>query len=213
MAVEEDEKSGNRAPTRKELLLGMIDAGDLPRVLREKQDVRVAFRVIKPLFDCAHCGESHQSCIMFYDPGGRFVVSNAHVNRVRAAGPGKRLGSVELLELLNGVEALCQNCYRKRYHTDRRRFSREQKDLLREIARIKRGRGCTSCDERDPSCLDFHHKAGEEKSFNIHCAVKTANREEVMLEVDKCDVQCANCHCKIHWEERELASREDARET
>lgn len=210
--VSEADDDRRRSVNREQHLQELIETGALPRDLREKQDVRVAFRLLKPMFECEHCGEQHQSCIMFYDPEGQFVVSSAHVNRVRAAGAGKVLASEGLLELLSEAEAVCQNCYRKRYHTDRRRYSNEQKALLREIAGIKRGRGCSSCDEDDPACLDFHHKDGEEKSFSIYCAVKMVRRDEIMLEVDKCDVQCANCHCKIHWEERELASRDDAQQ-
>jgi hypothetical protein len=191
---------------RKKLLYALTDEERLAYDLRDNQDVRVAFRLFKPMFSCEHCGEAHPSCIMFYDPDGQFVISSGYVNRLRAAGAGKSLKSEELLELLSGAEALCQNCYRKRYHDDRRHYSKAQAALLEEIGDTKREQGCSSCEEDDPSCLDFHHKEGEEKSFNIYGAVKGVGRDEIMREIQKCDTQCANCHCKIHWDERARAA-------
>lgn len=182
------------------------DDKELPGELRDKTDVRVAFRIYKPRFRCEHCGESHPSCIMFYDPEVESVVGSASVNRVRAARPEKTMKAVELLELLEGAEAVCQNCYRKRYHRDLRYFSREQKALLKEIEDCKRDAGCATCEENDPLCLDLHHRNGEEKSFNVHGGVMTLDRNEIITEMRKCDVQCANCHCKIHWDQRTLAA-------
>lgn len=166
------------------------------------QDVAAAFRFYKPRFSCEHCGESHPACMMFYDLKRKSGVNPRFVDRIRWHREGKRMTPEEVLEILRSKEALCLNCYRKRYHGDERRYSREQRDTIKELDAIKGRQGCSSCGERDPSCLDFHHREGSEKLFNIYGAVKGTPRAEILSETEKCDVECANCHSRLHWDER-----------
>jgi len=63
---------------------------------------------------------------------------------------------------------------------------------------IKVGRGgCYNCNEIDPRCLDFHHRDPSKKSFDIGSHA-TLSRKRVKVEIDKCDVICANCHRKLY---------------
>jgi len=56
---------------------------------------------------------------------------------------------------------------------------------------------CKDCGERyPPYVLDFDHREGETKLFNIadlgaHCWMSV---EDLETEIAKCDVVCANCH-------------------
>jgi hypothetical protein len=180
--------------------------------LSSSKDVAVAFRFFKPRFRCQHCGERHPSCIMFYDPGRNVAINPRYVERIRRHQDDERLTPDGVLEILKSKEALCLNCYRKRYHGDERRYSREQRDTIAELDEIKRRQGCSSCGERDPSCLDFHHRDGAEKLFNIYGAVKGTSRAEILSETEKCDVECANCHSKLHWDEREREKEKEPEE-
>lgn len=66
----------------------------------------------------------------------------------------------------------------------------------------KAERGCCSCPERHPACLDLHHRDGSQKEATISLVIWRWKLERVQAEVDKCDVMCANCHRKHHWNER-----------
>ncbi len=76
---------------------------------------------------------------------------------------------------------------------------REQRRAL--ISDIKVRRGCQNCGENHPAVLDFHHRDEDFKVMNISKMVQKAfSLKRIMVEIDKCDVLCANCHRKYHWE-------------
>jgi hypothetical protein len=91
---------------------------------------------------------------------------------------------------------------------------------------------CVDCGETDPIVLDFDHKDGEEKSFNLGDALNKRKMgiKRISEEVDKCVVRCANCHrrktakaagfWKLKWDkitpqpfQRDCAGRKAAQET
>ncbi len=79
----------------------------------------------------------------------------------------------------------------------------EQRRLRYEwINTYKAEHGCTRCPERDPACLDFHHRDGEQKEATISLVVWRWSLERLKVELAKCDVTCANCHRKLHRDER-----------
>lgn len=56
---------------------------------------------------------------------------------------------------------------------------------------------CCSCENRDPSVIQWHHLYPEDKSFNIFS--RTGKPHDIWWnEVLKCVPLCANCHVKIH---------------
>jgi len=60
---------------------------------------------------------------------------------------------------------------------------------------------CKFCEETHFSCLDFHHRDSGEKLANIG-QVRHWSHEKLLEEMNKCDIVCANCHRKYHWEEK-----------
>lgn len=61
----------------------------------------------------------------------------------------------------------------------------------------------TQCGESHPACLEFHHRRGEEKGANVADLVNSGwPMKRILEEIKKCDVLCANCHRKEHWEEK-----------
>jgi len=62
---------------------------------------------------------------------------------------------------------------------------------------------CIGCGEDHPACLDFHHKDKKEKDFTISSipakSFSEKNKQLVLLEIQKCDVLCSNCHRKLHY--------------
>ena len=79
--------------------------------------------------------------------------------------------------------------------------SREKriKQWLREY---KETLGCEVCSETHPACLEFHHIDPCEKKFSVGRIKCLLSIRAVQCEIEKCRLLCANCHRKIHWNER-----------
>ena len=73
---------------------------------------------------------------------------------------------------------------------------------------------CVRCGESHPACLQFHHRDSSSKRFTISAAVRLCVCiEELLEEMNKCDVLCGNCHAKLHAEECGAAGRENMHRT
>lgn len=83
--------------------------------------------------------------------------------------------------------------------TDARKASRKGQYRKRKefIAATKGLAGCVDCHERDPVVLDFDHRPGERKLFNIGTTAMGVSQLRLLAEIAKCDVRCANCHRRI----------------
>ena len=63
---------------------------------------------------------------------------------------------------------------------------------------------CVECGESDPVVLELHHRDPSEKSAAISTMASSGTSIDVMFaEIKKCDVVCANCHRKRHFEIRD----------
>lgn len=98
-------------------------------------------------------------------------------------------------------EHMCKWRMQNREHnnktwTELRRKKREWLD------QYKQERGCMLCAESHIACLDFHHRDPSEKKFNLSVGIARASMDRLQAEVAKCDLICANCHRKLHWQER-----------
>lgn len=64
-----------------------------------------------------------------------------------------------------------------------------------------KGGKCIKCGyNKCVDALEFHHKNPNEKEFGISTKGITRSFEKLKVEVDKCDLVCANCHKEIHYE-------------
>lgn len=68
---------------------------------------------------------------------------------------------------------------------------------------LKRKLGCQSCGESDPVCLDFHHRDGKQKKATVSSMTFKTSMKPLLEEIAKCDLLCANCHRKLHHEEKQ----------
>lgn len=81
--------------------------------------------------------------------------------------------------------------------------------LKLEVVRKYRSlKGCATCGEKHPAALDFHHRDRSTKSGRLKWGAEGGqlswNRLPwvlLLIEIDKCDVLCANCHRKQEWED------------
>jgi len=85
--------------------------------------------------------------------------------------------------------------WQMRRRAEIRRWFRELKAMLK----------CMTCEESTPECLQFHHRDPSSKIIDVSSAAlnRCWARERILAEIAKCDVLCANCHLKLHWEERQ----------
>jgi hypothetical protein len=101
----------------------------------------------------------------------------------------------------DGLSRVCKEC-QKRYlkgHYDANKSYYAKKARAAEaetrafIAEAK-NKPCADCKERYPPwVMDFDHRAGAEKEFNLSGS-DWRSRKKIAAEIAKCDVVCANCH-------------------
>ncbi len=72
--------------------------------------------------------------------------------------------------------------------------------VRRYLQSLKEEKSCADCGVNYPYfVMDFDHLPEYEKSFDIATFSKHHTMEDVMVEVTKCDVVCANCHRMRTW--------------
>lgn len=97
-------------------------------------------------------------------------------------------GEFELSEFSSKKDFRCKSC-------DNVRSKARQAERIALVAEIKLARGCADCGYREhPAALDFDHLPGHKKKFGIAAGCHKYSWEDVLIEIAKCDVVCANCH-------------------
>lgn len=101
-------------------------------------------------------------------------------------------------------DAYCRPCraaYKKaHYAANKERYIRNAnawnaKSSARRVAWLLQyfeSHPCVDCGETDPVVLDFDHV--RDKEFNVSAGLHWRNWNEVLAEIAKCEVRCANCH-------------------
>ena len=126
-------------------------------------------------------------------------------------------------------ERVCKTCQvdrmrRKRENPDFRRrqaaatarWRREHPEHVENNKRLRQSKyewvnalkaslKCARCSEDHPACLEFHHRDRGEKRATISLVIWRWSRKRIEAEIAKCDVLCANCHRKLHYDERQVA--------
>jgi hypothetical protein len=74
----------------------------------------------------------------------------------------------------------------------RKRSSRG--DLIREVAEYLRAHPCVDCGESDPFVLEFDHRDRADKLETVAFLRVRGRRDELLAEIEKCEVRCSNCH-------------------
>jgi len=99
---------------------------------------------------------------------------------------------------------ICQICNRQYSYMGKKHCNNLNKcdsccNIQRRISIKKRcveykGNKCIRCGYcKCLRCLEFHHRNPNEKSFTISQQL-TTSWERLRIELDKCDLLCANCH-------------------
>ena len=94
-----------------------------------------------------------------------------------------------------GLKAECKPCSLQR--VNKLREARRQ-----EYFSFKKKLECEYCGFDDYRALDFDHKNPDEKSYTIGQQFLAKPFPEIMKEIEKCRVLCANCHRIKTFEEK-----------
>ena len=81
--------------------------------------------------------------------------------------------------------------------------NRRREELRIWWRELKSTKSCVRCGERHPACLHFHHRDPSSKDIDLGSVLhRNWSKERILKEIAKCDVLCANCHFKLHYDER-----------
>ena len=90
-----------------------------------------------------------------------------------------------------------KNLYRKRYVHRDRAFRRDYDASWLKDCKIARG-NCMDCgyvqDERTSRAFDWDHRDPSAKCFEISNIPARTSKQQIIAEMNKCDVICRNCH-------------------
>jgi hypothetical protein len=112
----------------------------------------------------------------------------------------------------DGLQSKCRDCSRdlakahfennREHYRNRNREYRRK--LLEEVQKLK-DRPCQDCGGSfPPYVMDFDHLDGETKVGSVGSLRKLGSLRQILQEVSKCEVVCANCHrVRTHrWNEQ-----------
>lgn len=113
----------------------------------------------------------------------------------------------------DGLSSYCKECYyeynKKSYYKDPKKRNNylilKRREKVHNFNKwiIESNLKCKKCGEDHPAVLDFHHINPEEKKGNIsNLKWRGLSKETLFKEIEKCIILCANCHRKLHWEEK-----------
>jgi len=108
----------------------------------------------------------------------------------------------------DGLQHVCKKCrkiyIRKHYLQNKKAYvnrrKKQQGRIKKLIWEIKKNSKC-KCGEGHPAVLDFHHRNEKDKKYNISQSWLLTGRLKILKEIKKCDILCANCHRKLHYDE------------
>ena len=116
----------------------------------------------------------------------------------------------DINEILTIIAA--SDTWKKWYKKNRKHFlelvnkhKKNRRNEFKELIEERKDVPCMRCGEKfHPAAMDFVHRDGEDKKFNISDASrKIYSKEKLISEINKCDIICANCQ-KINKMEKFL---------
>lgn len=104
----------------------------------------------------------------------------------------------------DGLQAWCKECVKNhdhlKYMEDKgkhRSWNTSRRDKYYDmVTTYLKKHPCVDCNESDPIVLEFDHRDPEIKDGEVTKLLSYASWDRIVLEMDKCDVVCSNCHRK-----------------
>lgn len=108
---------------------------------------------------------------------------------------------------LQGACKLCQAAYTKAHYSKTKSVyiknaAERRQQVVEWYKEYKSTLKCERCGESHPACLQFHHKDPSKKDMAVSKGITNNwSPEKLKKEIEKCEVVCANCHFKLHYDE------------
>ena len=99
----------------------------------------------------------------------------------------------------SGLATICKECSKK--------YSRKwYKNNISETKAIRKNLVCNGCCicgyNKCDSALEFHHVSSEDKKFHLNLTnIRYKPTKDLVKEINKCVLLCANCHREVHHKE------------
>ena len=87
---------------------------------------------------------------------------------------------------------LCVQCYSKQK-------TKKSNDRMVQFREYKKTLKCNRCGYDDHRALEFHHPNDDKDRFNPCVIARMRSWENVLKEINKCEVLCSNCHRIEHY--------------
>lgn len=165
-----------------------------------KDDSRFIMRTAKKLYavnhcggKCIKCGESDLWKLTFHHRIGDnkdSILARLYEGRLST-----------LLDEVDKCDLLCANCHRVEHCNNV--CDKRHADMKKMCLDLMKSTCCEKCGHNDtPSVYDFHHDDPSEKEFIISNLIsrKSGSFEDLLEELNKCSVLCANCHADVHFD-------------
>jgi len=106
----------------------------------------------------------------------------------------------------DGHASWCRACFKinwkKQYYENHQHYRNSHNESrkqirgqnARKIFEYLTKNSCLRCGESDPIVLEFDHRDTLDKTENISNLINNSSWKQIELEIQKCDVLCANCH-------------------
>lgn len=129
------------------------------------------------------------------------IVNNKAANRKRRQPEGS---CTDCKIVIHKRLSRCSDCRAKRTLCSAERKRKQNianvsdwRRRLKKRAVEYKGGSCISCGyNRCLRALQFHHRDPNKKDFQIAGRLRSWNN--VLIEINKCDLVCSNCHAEIH---------------
>ncbi len=105
----------------------------------------------------------------------------------------------------DGLQHYCRDCHRKSVvesqkthrvsflRRSQRYNERKRNESRRLVFEYLKAHPCVDCGEADVTVLDFDHQ--RDKQYTIsQLIISNKQSDQILHEIEKCDVRCANCH-------------------
>ena len=90
--------------------------------------------------------------------------------------------------------------YAKNKKSEKAHVARRRKEIRDWFVDYRSNLQCSMCKENHPATLDFHHKDSGTKDLTVtHMTYYGYSRDAIKKEIEKCIILCANCHRKLHF--------------
>lgn len=144
---------------------------------------------------CEHCGETAAAVLDFHhrNPAEKEMA----IGEMVTYGYGKE----KLRQEMENCNVLCANCHRRKHFVVPDSPGEDEMSHRRWIYEYKlNSDGCQRCEQTEPASLVFHHTTGEKRATIARLVADEYPRTEIETEIEKCELLCANCHRREHFE-------------